>query len=88
MTQPATDWQEMATAPMAARGKRRGPTVEVRLPSGTIVMACHVAPRRAARGEDCPLWGGWQRVDSAAADSEPMNDRLGLQPEAWRPLRA
>ena len=80
------DWRELDTAPKTRRGQRQGPIVELRLPGQTVVMARHVAPRRAARGEDCPLWGGWQRVDSASEDADPMTDRLGLQPEAWRPL--
>jgi hypothetical protein len=88
MTSAPTDWQELATAPKAPRGRRQGPIVELRLPGGTTVMARDVVPRRATRSDDCPVWGGWQRVENSDQASEPMNDRLGLQPEAWRPLPA
>jgi hypothetical protein len=80
------DWQDMATAPKTVRGKRQGPLLELKLPGGRVVMGCHVAPRRSPPGEDCPTWGGWQRVEKAGGDSEPMNDQLGLQPEGWRTL--
>jgi hypothetical protein len=88
MMPKAMDWQELGTAPKAPRGMRQGPIVELRLPGGTSVMARYVAPRHATRTDDCPVWGGWQRVEDSSQGGEPMNDRLGLQPDAWRPLPA